>query len=117
MGVVIGATSQVGANCVIFHGVTLGGTGKHSDKRHPTVGDNVLIGTHATLLGPVQVGDNAKIGARAVIINRDIPADCTVVGAPGKIARLYGKRIKPHRALPMSRLLVTKKSKGTAIPP
>ncbi len=105
MGVVIGETSRVGVNCVIFHGVTLGGTGKHSDKRHPTIGDNVLIGTHATILGPVQVGDNVKIGARAVIINRDVPADCTVVGAPGKVVRRNGKRVRPPKPLPISRLI------------
>ena len=105
MGVVIGETSQLGRNCIMFHGVTLGGTGKQTGKRHPTIGDNVLIGTHATLLGPVQVGDNVKIGARAVVINRDVPSDCTVVGAPGKIVRLKGKRIKPPRPLPPAKRL------------
>ena len=111
MGVVIGATSKVGANCVMFHGVTLGGTGKQSDKRHPSIGSSVLLGTHATLLGPVQVGDRVKIGARAVIINRDVPANCTVVGAPGKIVRLNGKRIHPPKALAPSALLKIKKKK------
>ena len=105
MGVVIGETSRVGANCVMFHGVTLGGTGKQSDKRHPSIGNSVLLGTHATLLGPVQVGDHAKIGARAVVINRDVPAYCTVVGAPGKIVRQKGKRVRPPKALAPSALL------------
>ena len=101
MGVVIGETSRVGENCVMFHGVTLGGTGKDSGQRHPIIGDSVLIGTHATLLGPLRVGNNVKIGARTVVINRDIPDDCTVVGAPGQIVRRNGKRIKPPQALPM----------------
>ena len=89
-GVVIGETAEIGDNCVLFHGVTLGGTGHHKDKRHPTVGKNVLIGANATLLGPIKVGDNSKIGATTVIINRDVPPDCTVVGAPGKIVKRNG---------------------------
>ena len=105
MGVVIGETSTVGENCVMFHGVTLGGTGKQSDKRHPSIGKSVLLGTNATLLGPVQVGDHSKIGARAVIINRDVPANCTVVGAPGKIVRQKGKRIHPPKPLKPSAFL------------
>jgi serine O-acetyltransferase len=89
-GVVIGETAEVGDDCVLFHGVTLGGTGHHLDKRHPTIGNNVLIGANATLLGPIQVGDNCKIGATSVIINRDVPANCTVVGAPGRIVKRDG---------------------------
>ena len=100
-GVVIGETAEIGANCVIFHNVTLGGTGKHSGKRHPTIGRNVFIGTGATLLGPINVGDNAKIGAETFIIMKDVPADCTVVGVPGKIVKLNGKKadeeLKPTR--------------------
>lgn len=92
MGVVIGSTASVGKNCVLFHGVTLGGTGKHKGKRHPTIGDNVLIGTHATLLGPINVGSNVNIGAETVIINHDVPDNCTVVGAPGRIVRMNGKK-------------------------
>lgn len=92
-GVVIGETAEIGDNCVMFHNVTLGGTGHHRGKRHPTVGNNVLIGTGATLLGPIKVGDNVRIGAEAVIINRDVPDNCTVVGAPGKIVKLNGKRV------------------------
>jgi serine O-acetyltransferase len=88
--IVIGETAEIGRNCVLFHNVTLGGTGKHVGKRHPTIGNNVLIGTGATLLGPITVGDNVKIGAESVIIMHDIPSDCTVVGAPGKIVRLRG---------------------------
>ena len=105
MGVVIGETSQIGKNCVMFHGVTLGGTGKKDGKRHPTIGDSVLLGTHITLLGPIHVGNNAKIGARTVIINKDVPANCTVVGAPGKIVRQNNKRIRPPKPLKIAKAL------------
>jgi len=93
-GVVIGETAEIGENCVLFHNVTLGGTGKHKIKRHPTVGNNVLIGVGATLLGPLKVGDNAKIGANTFIIMRDVPANSTVVGTPGEIVRLNGKKAR-----------------------
>ena len=89
--VVIGETAEIGNNCVFFHGVTLGGTGHHMDKRHPTLGSNVLVGANATLLGPIEVGSNSKIGATAVVINRDVPAGCTVVGAPGRIVKKDGR--------------------------
>ncbi|HIH09904.1 MAG TPA: serine acetyltransferase [Candidatus Diapherotrites archaeon] len=92
-GVVIGETAQIGGNCVIFHNVTLGGTGKHRGKRHPTIGNGVLIGTGATLLGPIKVGDRAKIGAGTFIMMRDVPSDCTVVGSPGMIVKIKGKRV------------------------
>ncbi len=78
--------------------MTLGGTGHYHGKRHPTLGNNVLIGTAATLLGPITVGDNVKIGAETVVINRDIPPNCTVVGAPGKIVKRDGKHV--HEDLP-----------------
>ncbi len=93
MGVVIGGTAEVGKDCVIFQGVTLGGTGKHKGKRHPTIGNNVLIGAHATLLGPINVGNNVNIGAESVIINRDVPSNSTVVGSPGRIIKLNGKKV------------------------
>lgn len=93
MAVVIGETAEIGENCVLFHGVTLGGTGKHTGKRHPTVGNNVFIGTHATILGPVIIGNNSKIGAETVIINHDVPENCTVVGAPGRIVKKDGKHV------------------------
>ncbi len=89
-GVVIGETAEIGNDCVFFHGVTLGGTGHHMDKRHPTIGRGVLIGANATLLGPIDVGDDAKIGAASVIINRDVPANCTAVGAPARIVKRDG---------------------------
>jgi serine O-acetyltransferase len=100
MGVVIGGTAEVGKNCVMFQGVTLGGTGKHHGKRHPTIGNNVLIGAHATLLGPINVGNNVNIGAETVIINHDVPDNSTVVGAPGKIVKLNGKKV--HKELKSS---------------
>jgi len=93
MGTVIGETAEIGDNCVLFHNVSLGGTGHHKTKRHPTIGNNVLIGTGATLLGPIKVGNDVKIGAETFIINRDVPSKCTVVGAPGRIVRLKGKKV------------------------
>jgi len=93
MGVVMGETTEIGKNCIMFHNVTLGGTGQHTGKRHPTIGDNVLIGTAATLLGPIRIGNNSKIGAETFIINRDVPPNCTVVGAPGRIVKRDGKRV------------------------
>ncbi len=94
MGVVIGETVEIGKNCVMYQGVTLGGTGKHTGKRHPTVGDNVLIGAHSTLLGPIKIGDNVKIGAETVIINKDVPSNCTIVGSPGVIIKINGKKVE-----------------------
>jgi len=94
MGIVIGETAEIGRDCVLYQNVTLGGTGKHKGKRHPTVGDNVMIGTAATLLGPITVGNNVKIGAETFIINRDVPDDATVVGAPGVIVRLKGEKVR-----------------------
>jgi serine O-acetyltransferase len=86
-GIVIGETAVLGDNCVLFHNVTLGGTGKHTGKRHPTVGSNVFIGTGSTLLGPIHVGNNVKIGANSFVVMRDIPSDCTVAGTPAKIIK------------------------------
>ena len=94
MGIVIGETARIGENCIMFHGVSLGGVGRYKGKRHPTIGNNVLIGAQSTLLGPIRVGDNAKIGAETVIINHNVPSNCTVVGAPGMIVRLNGKRVE-----------------------
>ncbi len=90
MGVVIGETAEVGDNCTIYQGVTLGGTGKDIGKRHPTVGNGVMIGSGAKVLGPFTVGDNAKIAAGAVVLN-PVPEGATAVGVPAKI--IYpGKR-------------------------
>ena len=92
-GVVIGETVVIGEQCVLFHNVTLGGTGRYHGQRHPMVGDHVYIGTGATVLGPVIIGDYAKIGANAFVINHDVPADCTVVGTPARIVKLRGERV------------------------
>lgn len=91
--IVIGETAEIGKNCIIYHNVTIGGTGKHKGKRHPTIGDNVLIGTGATLLGPINVSDNVKVGAETVVIMHDIPSDCTVVGAPGRIVKMNDAKV------------------------
>ena len=81
MGVVIGESAEVGDNCVIYHGVTLGGTGKQKAKRHPTIGNHVFIGAGAKLLGNIQIGDHTKIGANAVVL-KDCPPNSTLVGIP-----------------------------------
>ncbi|GKU27143.1 serine O-acetyltransferase EpsC [Clostridium folliculivorans] len=83
MGVVIGETSVIGNDVVIYHGVTLGGTGKDKGKRHPTVGDNVVIGTGAKVLGPINIGNGVKIGANSVVLT-DVPAGATAVGIPAR---------------------------------
>lgn len=95
-GIVIGETSVIGDDCTIYHGVTLGGRGhaKHT-KRHPTIGDNVLIGTGAKLLGNITIGSNANIGANAVILH-DVPEGATVVGVPGKIVKIDGVKTVSH---------------------
>lgn len=94
MGVVIGETAVIGDNCTIYHGVTLGGTGKEKGKRHPTVGNNVLIGAGASVLGPVNIGDNVRIGANTVVL-ADIEPNCTVVGPQGRVVRKDNMRIIP----------------------
>src|SRR5438046_9910434 len=91
-GVVIGETAGVGDYCVMFHNVTLGGTGKYRGRRHPSVGNHVFIGTNAILLGPIRVGDHARIGANAFVINHDVPPRSTVVGTPARIVKLNGER-------------------------
>jgi serine O-acetyltransferase len=93
-GTVIGETSEIGNHVVMFHDVTLGGTGKHKVKRHPSIGNNVLIGKGSTLLGPIKVNDNVKIGANTFIIMHDVPANTTVVGTPGMIVKQGGKKVK-----------------------
>ncbi len=92
MGVVIGETAVVGDNCLIYQGATLGGTGKDKGKRHPTLGDNVLVGAGAKVLGPFKVGNNVKIAANAVVLN-PIPDNCTAVGVPARVVRRNGKKV------------------------
>ncbi|MBT9168204.1 MAG: Serine acetyltransferase [Syntrophomonadaceae bacterium] len=103
MGVVIGETAEVGDNVTLYQGVTLGGTGKEKGKRHPTVGNNVVIGTGAKILGPIVIGDYAKIGAGSVVLN-NVPANTTVVGVPGRVVIYEGERISSvdlnHEDLP-----------------
>ena len=90
MGIVIGETAEIGDDCLIYHGVTLGGTGKDQGKRHPTIGNNVLISCGAKVLGPFNVGDNARIAANAVVLS-EVPEDATAVGIPAQIVRIAGK--------------------------
>ncbi|MEG0570130.1 MAG: serine O-acetyltransferase EpsC [Oscillospiraceae bacterium] len=91
-GVVIGQTTQIGDNCTIYQGVTLGGTGKDKGKRHPTLGNNVMVGSGAKILGPFVVGDNARIAANAVVLE-EVPANSTAVGVPARIVRRNGVRV------------------------
>jgi serine O-acetyltransferase len=109
-GIVIGETAEIGANCVLFHNVTLGGTGKHAGKRHPTIGNNVVIGTGAIILGPLRVGNNVNIGANTFLYMVDIPDNCTVVGTPGVITRLNGRpvHLKPEKTVLPSNTIVDK---------
>jgi serine O-acetyltransferase len=101
MGVVIGETAIIGDYALIYQGVTLGGTGKESGKRHPTLGENVVVGAGAKVLGNLQIGSNVRIGAGSVVL-RDVPSDCTVVGIPGRILYRAGVKIGPleHGSLP-----------------
>ncbi|MEE1116540.1 MAG: serine O-acetyltransferase EpsC [Clostridia bacterium] len=92
MGVVIGETTEIGDNCTLYQGVTLGGTGKDVGKRHPTLGNNVMVGAGAKVLGPFNIGDNAKIAANAVVL-KEIPTNSTAVGIPAKVVRQSGQKI------------------------
>ncbi|KPQ37645.1 MAG: serine O-acetyltransferase [Phormidesmis priestleyi Ana] len=103
MGVVIGETAIIGDLALIYQGVTLGGTGKETGKRHPTLGTGVVIGAGAKVLGNIQIGNNVRIGAGSVVL-REVPSDCTVVGIPGRIVYRSGERVEPldHAKLPDS---------------
>ena len=92
MGVVIGETTEIGENCTLYQGVTLGGTGTESGKRHPTLGNNVMVGSGAKVLGPFKVGDNSKIAAGAVVLS-EVPPNSTCVGVPARIVRVNGERV------------------------
>ena len=91
-GVVIGETTEIGDNCTLYQGVTLGGTGKDTGKRHPTLGDNVMVGAGARVLGPFKVGDGSKIAANAVVLD-EVPENCTAVGIPAKVVKRNNKRV------------------------
>ena len=101
MGVVIGETSEIGNRCLLYQGVTLGGTGKESGKRHPTLEENVVVGAGAKVLGAIYIGTNTRIGAGSVVV-KDVEANSTVVGIPGRIVHQSGAKINPlaHSALP-----------------
>lgn len=91
-GIVIGETVEIGDDCLIYQGATLGGTGISHGKRHPTLGNNVMVGSGAKVLGPFKVGDNSKIAANSVVL-REVPPNCTVVGIPGHIVRVDGEKL------------------------
>ena len=91
-GIVIGETAEIGDDCLLYQGVTLGGTGKDVGKRHPTIGNNVLIGAGAKVLGPFTVGDNSRIASNSVVLS-EIPPDSTAVGVPAKVVRIAGKKV------------------------
>ncbi|BAU26143.1 serine O-acetyltransferase [Aneurinibacillus soli] len=93
MGVVIGETCEIGENVTLYQGVTLGGTGKEKGKRHPTIGDNVLIATGAKVLGSMKIGDNSKIGAGSVVL-KEVPPNSTVVGVPGHVIIQDGVKVQ-----------------------
>ena len=95
MGIVIGETAEIGDDCLIYHGVTLGGTGKDKGKRHPTLGDNVMVGAGAKVLGPITIHDNARIAAGAVVL-QDVPANATAVGVPAQIVRVNGEKVRRY---------------------
>ena len=103
MGVVIGETTIIGDNVTMYQGVTLGGTGKEKGKRHPTLGSNIVVGAGAKVLGNITIGDDVNIGANAVVV-RDVPSNSTVVGVPGRIAKMEGKKFPGinlnHTSLP-----------------
>lgn len=92
MGVVIGETAEIGKDVTLYQGVTVGGTGKEKGKRHPTLGNRVVVGSGAKILGPVTIGDNVRVGAGAVVLN-DVPANATVVGIPGRVVIYRGQRV------------------------
>ena len=92
-GVVIGETTVIGNDCTIYQGVTLGGTGKDTGKRHPTLGNHVMVGAGAKVLGPIKIGNNVRIAAGAVVLS-DIPDNCTAVGIPARIVRRDGERVQ-----------------------
>lgn len=101
MGVVVGETAEVGDRCLLYQGVTLGGTGKEAGKRHPTLGENVVVGAGAKVLGAINIGENTRIGAGSVVV-KSVKDNCTVVGVPGRVIQQEGTKINPlaHSELP-----------------
>lgn len=109
MGVVIGETAKIGNKCLLYQGVTLGGTGKQTGKRHPTLEDNVVVGAGAKILGAITIGANTRIGAGSVVV-KDVKSNCTVVGIPGRVIQRQGTRVDPleHSELPDAEARVIK---------
>ncbi len=105
MGVVIGETAEIGDNCTLYQNVTLGGTGKHEGKRHPTLGNNVLVGAGAKVLGPFKIGDNARIAAGAVVLS-EVPANATAVGVPAQIVKVNGAKVNAKSAAELDQIHV-----------
>jgi len=103
LGVVIGETAEIGDYVTIYQGVTLGGTGKDNGKRHPTIGDNVVVSSGAKVLGPFKVGNNSKIGAGAVVL-KEVPPNCTVVGVPGRIVIKDNRRVTSEREIDLDQV-------------
>jgi len=97
-GVVIGETTEIGDDCTIYQGVTLGGTGKDKGKRHPTLGNHVMVGSGAKVLGPIHIGNHVRIAAGAVVLN-DIPDHCTAVGVPARVVRCNGEKVPQEQEL------------------
>lgn len=103
MGVIIGETTIIGDDCTLYQGVTLGGTGNETGKRHPTLGNNVIVGVGAAVLGNITIGDNSKIGGGAVAV-KDVPPNCTVVGIPGRIVKRDGRRVTSEQSAAAKRM-------------
>jgi serine O-acetyltransferase len=103
MGVVIGETAEIGENCTLYHGVTLGGTSWAKEKRHPTLGDNVVIGSGAKILGPFKVGNDSKVGSNSVVV-KEVPENSTVVGIPGRVVISEEKKGEPKADLEHGKL-------------
>lgn len=105
LGVVIGETAEIGNDVTLYHGVTLGGTSWHKVKRHPTLGDNVLVGAGAKILGPITLGNNVRVGANSVVV-KDVPPCCTVVGIPGRIIQNKGAQIQHPSGIDLNHHLI-----------
>ena len=103
MGVVIGETTIIGDDCTLYHGVTLGGTSWSAGKRHPTLGDNVVVGAGAKILGPVNIGDNSRIGSNAVVL-KGVPSGATVVGIPGRVIESEPSEVNARRTVMANKL-------------
>ncbi|MGD0962082.1 MAG: serine O-acetyltransferase [Methylomonas sp.] len=105
-GVVIGETAEIGNDVTLYHGVTLGGTTWNKEKRHPTLGDNVLVGAGAKILGAITLGDNVRVGANSVVV-KDVPPCCTVIGIPGRIIQNKGLKIKSNQGIDLDHHLLS----------